>query len=67
MVQGGLGVTLLPQSAVVPLVRPGDDVAVRPFAPPPPRRTLGLAWRRTAARATDFRTLAPLLRQSELH
>lgn len=64
MVQGGLGVTLLPESAVGSLVRPGDDVVVRPFAPPPPRRTLGLAWRRTAARASDFRTLAALLRQT---
>ncbi len=45
MVAGGMGVTLLPASAVALEVRAGFGIEVRPFAGAPPERTLGFAWR----------------------
>jgi LysR family transcriptional regulator, hydrogen peroxide-inducible genes activator len=62
MVANGLGVTLLPASSVPVEVRHGGEIAVREFAPPPPTRRVGLAWRRSSAREDEFRELAELLR-----
>jgi LysR family hydrogen peroxide-inducible transcriptional activator len=62
MVAGGLGVTLLPASAVATEAR-GRAVAVRPFRAPAPSREIGLAWRRTSPRAEEFRQLGALLRK----
>lgn len=61
MVANGLGVTLLPATAVPLEVHRCDEVTVRSFAPPAPGRTLGLAWRRSSGRARDFETLGGLL------
>lgn len=61
MVAGGLGVTLLPESAAGALVQPRGPVAVATFASPP-GRTLGLAWRTSSARLREFRLLADTLR-----
>src|SRR5262245_41941177 len=61
MVAGGLGVTLLPASAVATEIR-GRAVAVRPFRPPAPSREIGLAWRRTSPRGDEFRRLGAFLR-----
>ena len=47
MVATGLGVTLLPESAVALEARPGTGLTTRPFAEPAPSRTIGLVWRRT--------------------
>jgi LysR family hydrogen peroxide-inducible transcriptional activator len=55
MVAGGAGVTLLPRLAVA-LEAPRAGLRIRPFAPPAPRRTLVLAWRRRSV-------LGPALRQ----
>jgi LysR family hydrogen peroxide-inducible transcriptional activator len=60
MVAGGLGVTLLPASAV-PVEVHGREVATRPFRAPAPARSIGLAWRRTSPRAEEFRRLGRLL------
>ena len=62
MVAGGLGVTLLPASAVSSDAVP-PDVAVRPFRKPPPTREIGLLWRRTSARGEEFSALGELLRR----
>ncbi len=62
MVAGGLGVTLLPASAVAAEIR-GREVTVRPFRAPAPSREIGLAWRRTSARAEEFALLGDLLRR----
>jgi len=61
MVAGGLGVTLLPSSALATEAR-GRSVAVRPFRAPAPSREIGLAWRRSSPRGEEFRALGALLR-----
>ena len=61
MVAGGLGVTLLPRIAVDAGISAGTGIVLRPLAGRGGWRTLGLTWRPHAARATDFRRLAPLL------
>jgi LysR family hydrogen peroxide-inducible transcriptional activator len=62
MVAGDLGVTLLPASAVAVEVGEGRGLAVATFRSPPPRRTVGLAYRATSARARDWALLAADLR-----
>lgn len=62
MVAGGLGVTLLPESAVEVEAR-GLEIAVRPFRDPAPSREIGLVWRRTSARVDEFRLLGERLRR----
>jgi LysR family hydrogen peroxide-inducible transcriptional activator len=61
MVANGLGVTLLPRSALPLEVRPEAGLATRPFRAPAPSRTVGLAWRRASARGEEFRRLGELL------
>jgi LysR family transcriptional regulator, hydrogen peroxide-inducible genes activator len=60
-VAGGLGVTLVPASAV-PVETAGGDLAVAHFAAPEPGRTIGLVFRSSSARAEDYHALADLLR-----
>ncbi len=57
MVATGLGVTLLPASAVALEARPGTGLTTRPFADPAPTRTIGLVWRRTSPNDTLYREL----------
>jgi LysR family transcriptional regulator, hydrogen peroxide-inducible genes activator len=63
MVAGGLGITLLPESAADVLV-PGTKgpVQVARFAAPEPSRTLGLVWRTSSARLREYRMLADTMR-----
>ncbi len=61
MVAGGLGVTLLPRLAVVGKVAAGAEIVLRELDGAGAWRTLGLAWRPRAARAEDFRALAPMI------
>jgi LysR family hydrogen peroxide-inducible transcriptional activator len=57
MVVGGLGVTLLPEMAVLAL-RGRAGLAMVPLAgEDPPGRSIGLAWRPGAARGDEFRAL----------
>ncbi len=60
MVASGLGVTVLPLSAATAMQYHEDILAVRPFAPPVPFRTVALAWRVTFPRpkAIDVLSLA---------
>jgi LysR family hydrogen peroxide-inducible transcriptional activator len=63
MVAAGSGVTLLPTLAVpTELARAG--LAVRPFADPPPSRTIALVWRRRSPIAGALRTLARAVREA---
>jgi LysR family hydrogen peroxide-inducible transcriptional activator len=64
MVAAGLGVTLIPELAV------GDfqklkDLELRPFAPPAPRRRIGLAWRTSSARGDAFRAIGQVIEASQ--
>jgi LysR family hydrogen peroxide-inducible transcriptional activator len=61
MVGAGLGVTLLPASAIERDVLPGERVAVRALGPPAPSRTVGFAWRSSSARASAYRRLGELV------
>ncbi len=55
MVAAGVGITLLPELAVLPPVPTSDGVVLRRFAPPVPRRELALVWRPTSS----YRDLLP--------
>jgi len=60
MVANGYGITLLPRIAVGVEVRDGR-VRLFQFEEPGPGRTVGLAWRRTSPRKSDFRALGQLI------
>jgi LysR family hydrogen peroxide-inducible transcriptional activator len=61
MVEGGLGVTLLPEVTLKAGILKGTRLIARPFAPPPPSRTLALVTRRTSARKRDADLLAEFM------
>ena len=56
MVASGYGVTPVPEVAVDAEVR-DERIKLLRFAEPKPSRTVGLAWRSTSARKTDFAAL----------
>ena len=58
MVASGLGVTVLPLSAASAVNYQEDILAVRPFEPPVPSRTVALAWRVTFPRPKAIDVLA---------
>jgi LysR family hydrogen peroxide-inducible transcriptional activator len=58
MVEGGLGVTLLPRITLDAGILKGTRLVARPFAPPPPSRTLALLARRSSPRRRDADLLA---------
>ena len=65
MVAGGLGLTLLPESAaevLVPTAR-GPVQLAELAGSPPPGRTIGLVWRTSSARLREFRTLADTMKK----
>ncbi|SEG34278.1 LysR family transcriptional regulator, hydrogen peroxide-inducible genes activator [Thermomonospora echinospora] len=62
LVSGGLGVTLLPQTALPVETRRADGVAVYRFADPAPGRRIGLVHRATSPRAAEFEVLARSVR-----
>lgn len=64
MVANGLGVTLLPERALVQEVGPGSGLLARPFRAPVPKRTIGLAWRHGAAREEEYRLLGVALEEA---
>lgn len=58
MIEGGLGVTLLPEIALKAGILKGTRLIARPFAAPAPSRVLALAARRTSPRRRDADLLA---------
>lgn len=66
MVDGGLGVTLMPRMAVDAGILRGTGLVTRPLDVQPRSRSIGLAWRRGTGRRDDFdllgRTIAELQR-----
>ncbi len=61
MVAGGLGMTLLPETAASVLVAGArSGVGLGRFVDPP-GRTIGLVWRMSSARGREFRVLADLI------
>jgi LysR family transcriptional regulator, hydrogen peroxide-inducible genes activator len=63
MVANGYGVTLVPRVAVDVEVR-DERVKLLRFAAPEPGRTIGLAWRRTSPRKSDFVALGKLITET---
>jgi LysR family hydrogen peroxide-inducible transcriptional activator len=63
MVANGYGVTLVPEVAVDVEVR-DERVKLLRFAPPPPGRTIGLAWRHTSPRKVDFVALGQIVTET---
>jgi LysR family hydrogen peroxide-inducible transcriptional activator len=61
MVEGGLGVTLLPEITLKAGILKGTKLVARPFASPAPARTLALVTRRTSPRVRDAQLLAELI------
>lgn len=59
-VEGGLGVTLIPQTAVA-VETDGGHLATATFARPRPGRRVGLVYRESARRAEAFHTLAGVI------
>jgi len=61
MVASGTGVTLLPELATQDAQRRLDrDLVLVPFSRPAPKRTVGLAWRRSSPRGEEFEELGKL-------
>lgn len=63
LVAGGLGVTLLPDSAAAVEARRGSGLTVARFADPPGRR-IALVHRATSARSGQFTELAAAIRRA---
>jgi len=61
MVEGGLGVTLLPAITLEAGILKGTRLVARPFSSPAPSRTLALVARRTSPRRADADLLAEFL------
>lgn len=61
MVEGKLGVTLLPEITLKAGILRNTRLVARPFASPAPTRTLALATRRTSPRVRDAALLAELI------
>ena len=61
MVEGGVGVTMLPEMAVRTHANLGLRLSLIRFGPPQPGRTVALAWRRSSPLAEHFETLARAL------
>jgi LysR family hydrogen peroxide-inducible transcriptional activator len=60
MVANGYGITLLPQVAVDVEAR-DQRVKLLRFAPPMPKRSIGLAWRPSSPRRSDFMALGQIV------
>ncbi|MEM7288355.1 MAG: LysR substrate-binding domain-containing protein [Actinomycetota bacterium] len=63
MVAAGVGVTLLPASALPVEARDGSGLVTRPFEAPAPRRGIALVWRRSDPRSPHYEQLAASLRR----
>lgn len=63
MVEAGLGMTLLPETAVPVEVGPDSPLRLVAFAGRPPGRTVALAWRPASSRTAEFLELAAALRE----
>ena len=61
MVAAEVGVTLMPLLAVKPPIAATSNVVIRPFAKPPPSRTIAMVWRSSSALSGFIRELSESL------
>jgi LysR family hydrogen peroxide-inducible transcriptional activator len=62
MVAAGVGITLLPELAVQSPVPASDDISLRRFHEPVPRRRIAMFWRRTSVYADLLPKVAEVIR-----
>lgn len=62
MVDAGLGLTLIPEMAV-PLESQGTSVSLARFEDAPPKRTIGMIWRKTSPLEKQLAGLGDILRR----
>jgi LysR family hydrogen peroxide-inducible transcriptional activator len=62
LVANGQGITLLPQLFVETEMRGDPRVALLPFADPKPRRSVGVAWRRSSSLEREIEALVIAIR-----
>lgn len=65
MVDGGLGLTLLPRMAVDAGILRGTGLVTRPLDVEPRSRSIGLAWRRGTGRRGDFELLGRTIAEGQ--
>jgi LysR family hydrogen peroxide-inducible transcriptional activator len=63
MVDNGLGLTFVPGMAIQAGILSGTDVDARPLRSEHPYRRIGLIWRRSSPRESEFQLLATTLRR----
>ncbi len=63
MVAAGYGITLLPEICL-PIEMRGRSIDLVRFVDPEPHRTIGLAWRKSSPRRSDFAELGRLLQEA---
>lgn len=63
MVASGSGTTLMPLLAVKAPIAETPNLCIRPFSGKPPKRTIGMFWRRSSAQHDFITQLAPLFGQ----
>lgn len=63
LVEGGMGLTLLPQMAVSSEVHRDMGLQVLRFADPQPKRRIGMVWRRNCARKQEYQLLLAAIRK----
>jgi len=61
MVVAGLGITLLPETAVEPPFGSQRGLTIRQFAKPTPTRTVGAVWRKSSTRAAAIMAVCDVL------
>jgi LysR family hydrogen peroxide-inducible transcriptional activator len=66
MVASGLGVTILPASAVAEFKEESDLVRVRPFSDPIPKRRVSLVYRKRFGRAAAIKILEKSIKSLEI-
>ncbi|GAA2450626.1 LysR substrate-binding domain-containing protein [Actinomadura vinacea] len=64
LVSGGLGVTLVPETALPVETRRAPNLRLHRFAPPAPSRRIGIGYRTTSPRAAEFDVLAASVRDA---
>jgi LysR family hydrogen peroxide-inducible transcriptional activator len=67
MVAADVGVTLMPVLAVKPPIPATENLVLRPFKSPPPRRTIALVWRRSSPLGPLMKNLAEVVRGLPAH
>jgi len=63
MVSAGIGVTLIPEMALEFETR-GTDVSIARFNDSPPKRTIGMIWRKTNPLTDEFMQIGALIRRA---